>query len=487
MHFNNNDNLKKHQIFTPNDIAKKLLDSIGYNSNIIKKYILENSCGQGNILILIVERYLKDAQKNNWSVEEIKTGLETYIYGYDVDPLCCQICKKNLSEIATKHGIFNVKWNIYNKDFLKEYTNKNIKIKFDYIVANPPYINYTELDIQTRKYINTHFISCQKGKFDYFYPFIEASLNILSTEAKLSFIVPNSIFKNVYAEELRKILKPYINLIIDYSGLSLFNNVLTSSVIFTCHFKNNISQLEYINFKNKSTLHIDKDELSGKWLFIKKRPKSNSLKFGDLFHASISIATLFNKAFLIKSNNLISLNDQYYRLKINNKIYKIEKSSIRPCASPKSKAYNTNYFIIFPYKKLENNLYSKFKNTAEFRLAYPRTAEYLQTYKTQLLKRASDKSANWFEYGRSQALQNINQEKLLLSTIITNKVFVYNIDSETVPFSGIFITPKNNNDLNLAKKILESQKFWEYIKIIGINANGFSKRITVKDINNFIL
>ena len=34
----------------------------------------------------------------------------------------------------------------------------------------------------------------------------------------------------------------------------------------------------------------------------------------------------------------------------------------------------------------------------------------------KLENRKSDKNAKWFEYGRSQALKNSNQEKLLLST-----------------------------------------------------------------------
>ena len=53
---------KKCQVFTPNDYVKELLDSVGYNENIYEKSILENSCGDGNILVVIVERYIDDAR-----------------------------------------------------------------------------------------------------------------------------------------------------------------------------------------------------------------------------------------------------------------------------------------------------------------------------------------------------------------------------------------------------------------------------------------
>ena len=64
---------------------------------------------------------------------------------------------------------------------------------------------------------------------------------------------------------------------------------------------------------------------------------------------------------------------------------------------------------------------------------------------------------------------------------------VYELGANAIPYSGIFITAKNGNDLKLAKKILESKNFFKYVQSIGTSANGSSKRITVKDINNYIL
>lgn len=41
------------QIFTPDKYVEDMLDRIGYVKNLIGKTILENSCGQGNILVPI--------------------------------------------------------------------------------------------------------------------------------------------------------------------------------------------------------------------------------------------------------------------------------------------------------------------------------------------------------------------------------------------------------------------------------------------------
>ena len=55
-----------------------------------------------------------------------------------------------------------------------------------------------------------------------------------------------------------------------------------------------------------------------------------------------------------------------------------------------------------------------------FKRKYPNAYTYLLKNKKELEKRDADKSAQWFEYGRSQALQNMNKKKLLISTVVTN-------------------------------------------------------------------
>ena len=91
----------------------------------------------------------------------------------------------------------------------------------------------------------------------------------------------------------------------------------------------------------------------------------------------------------------------------------------------------------------------------------------------------------WFEYGRSQALTKINTEKLLISPIVSNKVNVTKLNQLYIPYSGIVITPRNNNLLTEAKRILESEDFFRYIESIGIKSNGNSIRISVTDIKKY--
>lgn len=67
---------------------------------------------------------------------------------------------------------------------------------------------YQNISLYERNFIREKFISCYKGKFDYCYPFIEKSMSELKSDSgAMSYLIPTSIFKNVYAEELRNLLK----------------------------------------------------------------------------------------------------------------------------------------------------------------------------------------------------------------------------------------------------------------------------------------
>ena len=122
---------------------------------------------------------------------------------------------------------------------------------------------------------------------------------------------------------------------------------------------------------------------------------------------------------------------------------------------------------------------------AEFAEQFLGVCSYLQSFRERLDKRDKEKCAKWFEFGRSQALNHLNQDKLLLSTLITEEVRIYHITKNQVPYSGICIYPKSDLSLEIAEKILKSDEFLSYVHDIGINVSGVTMRIAAKDIMNF--
>ncbi|MGM1019051.1 MAG: Eco57I restriction-modification methylase domain-containing protein [Bacillota bacterium] len=465
--------IDKCQVFTPAQNVIELLDAVGYTNDLYGKKVIENACGDGNILKEIVRRYIEDSILNNKNIDEIKQGLERDVYGAEIDEVHYARCLSNLDEISASFGINDVKWNILNMDFLKQ----NLKNEFDYVIGNPPYITYRDLDDETRVYLKENFTSCKHGKFDYCYAFIEASLSCLNSTGKLAYLIPSSIFKNVFAQELRDMILPNAIKIIDYTTQKLFEKALTSSAILICDKGEVSDNIEYQDVANGTGFTIPKNNLERKWIFadykLESKPKR---RFGDYFSAAISIATLLNKAYILKE-----FKEEVDYIVVEN--LKIERNIIRVGVSPRSLNYKKKELILFPYRYNENSLV-RYK-TDEFENKFPEATKYLKSYAKELGERESDKSIEWFEYGRTQALAHLDQPKLLLSTVVTKKVKVYELSKDCIPYSGIYIVPKKDLTLETAKEILESESFYKYVQGIGINANGSSLRITAVDINNY--
>ena len=77
--------LKKHQVFTPINYVYNLLDTVDYKHNLFGKKVLENSCGDGQVLSEIVTRYIKDSIDFGRDSKEIAQGLSENIFCFEID------------------------------------------------------------------------------------------------------------------------------------------------------------------------------------------------------------------------------------------------------------------------------------------------------------------------------------------------------------------------------------------------------------------
>lgn len=465
------------QIPTPTKYVRQMLNFIKYKDNLYEKRILENSCGEGNILLEVVQRYIKDARKQGKNDSQIVEGLENNIVAYEIDADKIRICVKRLNELIETFGLQGVNWNIYKKDFLKESWDT-----YDYIIGNPPYITYHDLKENERKYLQENFISCKEGRFDYSYAFIEASIKALNKNGKLVYILPYSVIKNKFAAKLRDFISPYVVGIYDYTGIKIFPNVLTSSVILLMENKKNRRTVQYHMMNSKQKRTLLRTQLSGKWNFAEEEGIRKE-KFGDYFEVCNSVATLCNEAFLIEN---YQEKDNYYY--VNE--HAIEKQVVYPAISMKSynknkRNENSNTLILFPYLVDKGRVMHYSQN--EFENTYPMAAKYLKTYKDELMNRKSDKSALWFEYGRSQAINRVFGEKLIIPMVITNNVSICCASTDSIPYAGYFIKCRSNSDMTLqqAKDILQSKEFYEYVKMCGTPTTPTSYRISVDDIKEY--
>lgn len=466
--------MKKCQIFSPKELVKRLLDEVEYKKKLYNKKILENSCGNGNILEEIVIRYIIDCEEKGYKKSKIEIGLQNDIYGFEIDSDKYKECIDRLNLVINNKGYSKIKWNIFNFDFLKY----KFDVKFDYIVGNPPYISYKDMNNKRRQFLKANFNTCCKGKFDYYFAFIEKSLNIMNDKGKLSYIIPNSIFRINSAQVLRNLIIPHVVKIIDYKDKDIFKGqALVKSSIIVLNKNSNKNKISYANVLSDKKLLFDKNKMTEKWLLSDKI--NNGIKrFGDDFKAFYPIATLLNEVFILPECQ--SQKNKY----ICNDII-LEKDLLYKAVSIKSIKLNRNEMIIFPYKVLNNKI-SHFSYT-EFKTKYPLIKKYLEKNKNKLSLRKIDKNSQWFEYGRTQSLNCVNIEKLMVSNIITKTVNVYNVKKNVIPYSGIIIKcKKSDKDLEKAKRILMSKRFLDYAYSIGNPISGKSILISSKDIENYM-
>lgn len=465
----------KCQVFTPPNYVEKLLDGVGYDKNLIGKRILENSCGDGNILVEVVQRYIADCKNNGLSKAMIKDGLAQDIVGIEIDAKHHKKCIENLNDVLEKEKIPRVSWKIYNEDFLRREETE----KYDYIIGNPPYITYSEMEKKDQLYLSENYESCKKGKFDYCYAFIEKSLAVLGNKGKMAYLVPSSIFKTVFGLNLRTIMLPHISEIQDYTRDKVFDSVLVKSAIIIMEADHQKQNLIYRDCSMQQTVNIRKAALSNKWTFHGIR--RGKRRFGDYFRVSHSVATLYNDAFVLKDYDVDS-NGNYLC-----KGYKIEHGLVRETATPRTFRMGVVEKIIFPYH-YENNRLERY-DESEIQNFFPGAYDYLKSHQVKLLERDSDKNAKWYEYGRSQALSSLNCEKCLVSTVISSNFVIYKLNKECIPYAGMYIVPnKDNGEYSLedAIAILTSNRFKNYVEGIGIHINGNSLRITSRDIEDYM-
>ncbi|MBQ8190091.1 MAG: SAM-dependent methyltransferase [Lachnospiraceae bacterium] len=442
------------QIPTPIEYAKTMLDYAGYQSRLYGKSVLENSCGEGNILCEITRRYIEDAIASGYSKTAIVDGLERDIEAYEIDKKKVDICINNLNGILKKYDMDGVRWNIHDSDYLKS-GNK----KYCYIIGNPPYITYHDMEECQRKFLNGKYASCKKGRFDYCYAFMEKSLNSLDREGVLVYLVPYSIIKNKFGSELRKMILPYVSEIYDYSGIKIFSEATTSSIIMICKNRVNGDDIQYLSVKESVKQKYNRNALNDKWSFEDADEKERC--FRDYFEVCNSVATLLNEAFLLEDYE----ESEHYIL---SKGCKIEKEVTYPAISMKSinkskKNENKKLLIIFPYS-YKNGRVRHF-NAEEFQRKFPGASMYLKNYRDKLDERKKEPNAEWFEYGRSQALNRVFGRKIVMPMVITNSVNTYYGGRKAIPYAGYFIKCRRGSDLRLedAKRILESKEFFDYV------------------------
>ena len=461
------------QVFTPKWVVEKMINNICFEN----ETVLEPSCGDGAFLKEIVSYVLN----LNISPEEKKTILETRIEAFEIDTEVYKLCITNLDELAKDLG--KVNWNIHNEDTLKyDFKNK----KYSYIIGNPPYIRLHNLDKDYRSFLKDTFSFC-KGTTDIYVAFYEKCINLLSDTGTLIFITPNSFLKNVGFKTFREYV--YKNKMLknlkDFKSSKVFNAATYCAIMTLSKEPNNNFIYEEYNLKEQLLNEEKNIELlnNDKWIFSSQENESflEGIHNTENFNINVQygIATLRDKIYI--TSDFEQINNSTCRFK--NHIIETDLIKVIEKGSKIGRLKKTEY-CIFPYK--ENGIGYTPIPEEEMSEKYPLTYKYFLDNKEELLKRDLDKNyISWFQYGRSQGIQNMIADKLVVDPIVNpnGRVKCIHATKDTLVYSGIFITGENLEDV---RQILTSPEFTKYITINGKDMQGGFKSLTTKLIKNFI-
>lgn len=461
--------LVKHsgQVFTPDHIVALMLDYCGYSGKgIIGKHIIDNSCGDGAFLCIIVTRYCKEWLGHSDDKLQLQHHLETYIHGIELDPVAYNNCIFNLNCITEAFGINDVNWDITNRDAIqaKEYDGR-----MDYVVGNPPYVRVHNLgehytDVKT-------FSFADGGMTDLYLVFFELGFRMLAPTGKLCYITPCSWLNSLAALNLRKYVRRTKHLcgLIDFGHAKVFGDIMTYVLISYFDKSTRSETFDYSIYDVETGLprHIDTLQYSDvaitNYFYLGKKEELRELK-------EIKERRYPKKA--IVKNGYATLADKVFILGVPFQEFTI------PIIKGSTGKWQRGFF---PYDKKGKPL------PKEQIFSIPAVADYLNLHKKELLKgKTESEKPDWYLYGRTQALKDTFEDKLSINCIIkdTSSIKLNEVPKGSGVYSGLYILTRASH--SLIEQIIKSDDFVAYLRTLKKYKSGGYYTFNTEDLQQYL-
>lgn len=444
------------KIYTPDFIVNNILDLADYRGDVVLgKNVIDNSCGDGAFLREIVDRYCSAFLSKNKrpNLKELKTHLEKYIHGIEIDSKEVKKCVDNFNKAVEKFDVYNVKWDIVCGDALDINTFDK---KMDFVVGNPPYVRVHNLADNYDKVKKFNF--SQNGMTDLYIVFFEIGIRMLSNGGKMCLITPSSCLKSKAGENFRKFIFENKNLIkiVDLEHFQPFEaTTYTMITLFEADKKS--SFIEYYVYDGKNKFPVKAEDLNysdafiGGKIYVSKNRNLRLLQDMENYSKNILNKISVKNGFATLADEVFIGDFKFKNLAID--ILKASTNKWRKC--------------IFPYNKNGQAI-----NINDIKKKCPEIYEYLSSNKERLENRNSDDNNQWHLFGRSQAIKDVFKDKIAVNSIIKNK---NNIKIEFVPagsgvYSGLYILSRYS--LEEIKNALISDDFVEYLKLLKNYKSG---------------
>jgi adenine-specific DNA-methyltransferase len=463
-------------------IVNETLKSI--NKHVDKALFADLSCGCGAFLFTIAVRIHEQTGIPY-------TSIFNRIYGLDITEYSIERTKILLALLALSNGEdpSEFTFNIFCGNAL-EFDLKNVSpiVKnnggFDVIVGNPPYVCSRNMDSKSIRLLEKWSVT-KSGHPDLYIPFFQVGFENLSANGILGYITVNTFLKSINGRALRQYFADHqIGLkIISFGGEQIFKDRNTYTCLCFLHKEaggisyklsisselNNLKDNDFYFYEYELLNNLDGWNLADsiKIREFIQRLESTGIPFKNKYITRNGIATLKNDIYKFIPSEVAD--KEFYLMESDGKEYKIEKSICRDIINAnkiKTEAdlYTKREKIIYPYYQI--NGLTKLIKEVEFQHEYPYAYKYLYVHKRELAKRdkGNQEYENWYAYGRRQSL-DLHSFKLFFPHICERPTFIISEDKELLFYNGIAIISNNIEELEIAKRILESDIFFNYIRL----------------------
>lgn len=454
------------RVYTPTYLVNHILDCTGYDvyTRIVKKHIIDNSCGDGAFLVEIVNRYCNVFQG---SKEELKCDLETYVHGVEIDLNERNKCLLRLDDTVRRFGVENVEWDILCADALS--VTKYEKM-MDYVVGNPPYVRVHNLESSYEQVKSYKFAN--GGMTDLYLAFFELGFGMLKTDGQLCYITPSSWLNSLAATNMRKYIVMNRNLValVDMEHFQAFDKITTYTII--SHFKNS-------HGSNNFDYYTYNKEYNGRTLVANLNLQECYIDSYFYLGTLEQLRTLqqikgsqSNKYVSVK-NGFATLADHVF---IGDEIPE-SPITIKVVKGSTGKWYN----CLFPYDQNGKPL------SEEVVFENEDVKSHLIANKEVLLK-GNVEYAGWYLFGRTQALADVYRPKLSVNVLIRTKsdFKLVELKSGEGVYSGLYVTTNMDIPFCDIKTIIASNEFVEYVKLLRKYKSGGYYTFNSKDVEQFI-
>lgn len=503
------------QIMSPQWIVDKVLDSAGYKgSEILSKKVMEPSFGDGNFLVEIIERIIREGRGQGLSNESLSEIIHTNIYGVEKDSVLYSGATKRINSLLMDYEIPLKEWsNLYNEDTLEVY--KRFR-DMDFVVGNPPYV-------RVRNSLLRDFRFGGKGVGEIYVIFYEMGLDMLSDRGTLCFITPSTFIGNSSQKQFRKYLadRAYIKEICDFMHSRVFERADTYTCITVLIKSPNTevrySEWDFNNLIKSSIVSVDclrKTSDTG-WRFVEDSKDSIPLK--EIVDIRYGITTNLDGVYVHGMFEDSNLSVPYTGRDIpivyfedEGVTYPVERKILKKCVkASRFEGDNAgNLYMIFPYLRegtltLFGDIQSEIVLMDEDTLkkVFPMAYEYFETKRDILSHRDMDDNVPWYGFGRSQGLSMWGRKKLVFKKMISREIDCldsYILDEDTMVYSGFYITVRRDSKyfnssvsegdtLKRVSDVVRTPEFMEYLKTIGRNRGSGYMEIAPRQIGEFRL